>query len=113
MGFFYVCMQSCCGRYISSAAAAPTAEALLRSRFSAYKLGEVDYLVDTTHVANPEHTGGTWGKRGGGRWKVGDGEGQGRDGTGTYKKSGERLWHVNNQCTLHIVLTQSIQVRVG
>lgn len=38
----------CCGRY-HAGAAAPTAEALMRSRYSAYVLGVADYLEATWH----------------------------------------------------------------
>jgi SEC-C motif-containing protein len=37
----------CCGRYIDAGAAAPTALELMRSRYSAYVLGESQYLRDT------------------------------------------------------------------
>ncbi|MEM5386900.1 YchJ family protein [Paraburkholderia phymatum] len=37
----------CCGRYIDGGAAAPTALELMRSRYSAYVLGESQYLRDT------------------------------------------------------------------
>jgi SEC-C motif domain protein len=37
----------CCGRYIDAGAPAPTALELMRSRYSAYVLGEVDYLRAT------------------------------------------------------------------
>lgn len=37
----------CCGRY-HAGQAAPCAEALMRSRYSAYVLGLIDYLLDTT-----------------------------------------------------------------
>ena len=37
----------CCGRY-HTGEAAPDAEALMRSRYSAYVLGLIDYLVATT-----------------------------------------------------------------
>ncbi|KRW61990.1 YchJ family protein [Pseudomonas sp. TTU2014-080ASC] len=40
-------LNTCCGRY-HAGTAAPTAEALMRSRYSAYTLGLVDYLVTTT-----------------------------------------------------------------
>lgn len=40
-------LDSCCGRY-HSGQPAPCAEALMRSRYSAYVLGLVDYLLDTT-----------------------------------------------------------------
>ncbi|MBA5221355.1 YchJ family protein [Streptomyces griseoaurantiacus] len=39
----------CCGRYVSGAAAAPTAEALMRSRYSAFVAGEEAYLLRTWH----------------------------------------------------------------
>jgi len=41
--------EACCGPYISGAAVAPTAEALMRSRYSAYAAGAIDYLGDTLH----------------------------------------------------------------
>lgn len=37
----------CCGPFHSGAAAPDTAELLMRSRFSAYALGKVDYLIAT------------------------------------------------------------------
>ncbi len=40
---------ACCGRYVDGAALAPTAEALMRSRYSAYTLGRVEYLNRTWH----------------------------------------------------------------
>ncbi len=42
---------ACCQPYHRGDAKAPTAEALMRSRYSAYVLGEIDYLVQTTHPA--------------------------------------------------------------
>ncbi|MBI3283308.1 MAG: SEC-C domain-containing protein [Burkholderiales bacterium] len=39
--------DDCCGRYISGAAAAPDAEALMRSRYSAYTLSDEAYLRAT------------------------------------------------------------------
>lgn len=43
--------QDCCGRYHAGPAhlAAPDAEALMRSRYSAYVLDQLDYLLDTWH----------------------------------------------------------------
>ncbi len=41
--------SGCCSRYHSGNAAAPSPEALLRARFSAYAMQLVDYIVDTTH----------------------------------------------------------------
>jgi len=42
----------CCERYHSSESKAPTAVALMRSRYSAYVLGEIEYLVATTLPAS-------------------------------------------------------------
>jgi SEC-C motif-containing protein len=41
--------EECCGRFHGGTAAAPTAEALMRSRYSAYALGLADYILDTWH----------------------------------------------------------------
>jgi SEC-C motif-containing protein len=41
----------CCKLYISGQAVAPTAEKLMRSRYSAYATHQADYLVATTHKA--------------------------------------------------------------
>lgn len=38
----------CCGRY-HAGAAAPTAEALMRSRYAAFAVGDADYLLRTWH----------------------------------------------------------------
>jgi len=37
----------CCEQYIKGAAKAPTAEALMRSRYSAYVEHEIDYIINT------------------------------------------------------------------
>jgi SEC-C motif-containing protein len=39
----------CCGPYIAGAALPPTAEALMRSRYTAYAMGVEDYLQATWH----------------------------------------------------------------
>jgi SEC-C motif-containing protein len=39
----------CCGRYLDGGEVAPTAEALMRSRYTAYGLGRKDYLLTTWH----------------------------------------------------------------
>lgn len=39
----------CCGRYLDGGESAPTAEALMRSRYTAYTLGREDYLLATWH----------------------------------------------------------------
>ncbi|MFJ3823740.1 YchJ family protein [Streptomyces nodosus] len=41
--------ESCCGRFHAGTAAAPTAEALMRSRYSAFVKGEAGYLLRTWH----------------------------------------------------------------
>ena len=42
---------ACCGPLHAGAAIAPTAEALMRSRYSAYGLGLEPYLLATWHVS--------------------------------------------------------------
>jgi len=39
----------CCGRYLDGTEPAPTAEALMRSRYTAYILEREDYLLATWH----------------------------------------------------------------
>ncbi|PNG20842.1 YchJ family protein [Streptomyces cahuitamycinicus] len=41
--------EACCGRYHSGASAAPTAEALMRSRYCAFVKGDAGYLLRTWH----------------------------------------------------------------
>lgn len=41
--------SGCCGRYHSGPRKAPTAEALMRSRYSAFAVGNRQYLLDTWH----------------------------------------------------------------
>ncbi|MGW4321509.1 YchJ family protein [Streptomyces sp. NPDC004684] len=41
--------EKCCGRFHSGAAAAPTAEALMRSRYCAFVRGDAAYLLRTWH----------------------------------------------------------------
>ncbi len=43
--------EYCCKPYIKGLAKAPTAETLMRSRYSAYATGAADYLVATTHIS--------------------------------------------------------------
>ncbi len=38
---------ACCGQYISGEAKAPNAEALMRSRYTAYVKGAIDYIIAT------------------------------------------------------------------
>ena len=41
----------CCDPYIKEIKKAPTAEALMRSRYSAYATQKADYLMRTTHIS--------------------------------------------------------------
>ena len=41
--------DECCGPFHAGAAAAPTAERLMRSRYSAYAVGDVAYLLRSWH----------------------------------------------------------------
>jgi SEC-C motif-containing protein len=43
--------NDCCNRYINGSEIAPTAESLMRSRYSAYALHNAGYLVATTHTS--------------------------------------------------------------
>ena len=43
--------QDCCEPYIKGIANAPTAEKLMRSRYSAFASGAADYLANTTHIS--------------------------------------------------------------
>ena len=50
--------SSCCGRYISGEQFPLTAEALMRSRYSAYVIGDEKYLLRTWHSSTrPEVLG--------------------------------------------------------
>jgi SEC-C motif-containing protein len=42
---------ACCGPYLTELAAAPDAEALMRSRYSAFVLERADYLLATWHAS--------------------------------------------------------------
>lgn len=41
--------DNCCQIYINGTLKAPTAEALMRSRYSAFASTAIDYLIETTH----------------------------------------------------------------
>lgn len=41
--------EECCGPIIAGTTPAPTAEALMRSRYSAYAKGEIDFLLSSLH----------------------------------------------------------------
>jgi len=48
--------SSCCGHYLDDAQLPDTAEQLMRSRYCAYVLRRVDYLLVTWHAATRPHT---------------------------------------------------------
>ena len=50
-----ISFQDCCEPYIKGIKNAPTAEALMRSRYSAFATGAADYLVNTTHISKRKH----------------------------------------------------------
>ena len=50
-----VSYQECCEPYIKEIKNAPTAEALMRSRYSAFATGAADYLVNTTHISKRKY----------------------------------------------------------
>ena len=41
--------DACCGRFHRAEAAAPTAELLMRSRYTAFAVGDATYLLETWH----------------------------------------------------------------
>lgn len=45
----------CCGLYLEKNQKAPTALALMRSRYSAYATHNADYLLETTYVSEREY----------------------------------------------------------
>jgi SEC-C motif-containing protein len=45
--------EKCCGLYIKDGIPVPTAEKLMRARYSAYALGEIDFIMDT-HEVDPK-----------------------------------------------------------
>lgn len=47
--------QDCCEPIIKGSEKATTAEALMRSRYSAYASHQADYLVATTHISQRKH----------------------------------------------------------
>jgi SEC-C motif-containing protein len=49
-------LPNCCQPYIDGRLAAPTAEALMRSRYSAYAINDEQYLLDSWHESTrPEN----------------------------------------------------------
>jgi SEC-C motif domain protein len=50
--------EDCCESFIAEITKPPTAEALMRSRYSAYVLVNVDYILKTTHHSKSEFLDG-------------------------------------------------------
>lgn len=50
-----ISFQDCCEPYIKGITNAPTAEKLMRSRYSAFAIGAADYLVNTTHISKRKY----------------------------------------------------------
>lgn len=46
-----ITFQLCCQPYHFKTKTAPTAEALMRSRYSAFVVADADYLYETTHIS--------------------------------------------------------------
>lgn len=47
--------ENCCGLYLQNNQKAPTALALMRSRYSAYATHNADYLLETTYVSERKY----------------------------------------------------------
>lgn len=47
--------SNCCEQYINGSVKPETAEALMRSRYSAYCVKNADYLIATTHISTRKH----------------------------------------------------------
>ena len=47
--------QHCCEPIIKGIQKAPTAESLMRSRYSAYATHQVDYLLESTHISERKY----------------------------------------------------------
>ncbi len=47
--------ENCCGLYLQKNQKAPTALALMRSRYSAYATHNADYLLETTYISERKH----------------------------------------------------------
>lgn len=47
--------ENCCGLYLENNQKAPTALALMRSRYSAYATHNADYLLETTYISERKY----------------------------------------------------------
>jgi SEC-C motif domain protein len=50
-----ISFKDCCGKYIDGTQKAPTALALMKSRYSAYVTHQADYLWETTHYTQQKY----------------------------------------------------------
>ncbi|KZE98631.1 MAG: YchJ family protein [Rhodococcus sp. (in: high G+C Gram-positive bacteria)] len=48
--------DACCGPFLRGPRTAPTAEQLMRSRYSAFSVGDAQYLLDTWHPTTAPET---------------------------------------------------------
>lgn len=59
--------ENCCGPILGGQARAKTAEALMRSRYAAFAVGNVDYILETHHTSTREEVSADairdWSKR--------------------------------------------------
>lgn len=52
----HISLQECCLPYIQGDIIVPTAEKLMRARFTAFYLNDSEYLYKTTHVSQKKYT---------------------------------------------------------
>jgi SEC-C motif-containing protein len=98
-------LGGCCGPYITRAAAAPTAESLMRSRYTAYVLGEIDWIFGSHDPAGADEVDRAstekWSKEA--RWKgleiKSKAQGQAGDQTGTVEFVA--TYELGNQTVAH------------
>lgn len=50
-----ISFQDCCGKYINGIQKAPSALALMKSRYAAYATHQADYLLITTHISQRKY----------------------------------------------------------
>jgi len=58
--------DACCGPYLAGERPAPTAEALMRSRYTAFAKGDIEYIHRTRHP----RSGSVWDEKGVRRWSL-------------------------------------------
>jgi SEC-C motif-containing protein len=51
-----ITLQECCLPYIQEKSKAPSAEKLMRSRYTAFCLHNAEYLYNTTHISQKKYT---------------------------------------------------------